>query len=69
MGTIAATFTDGGAIMRFLLIALLIASSNVAAGGTVAPIAQAPTLGEFGLIALAVAVGVAGGILARRKKK
>jgi ABC-type methionine transport system permease subunit len=43
--------------------------ATLAAGQEIAPrVVSAPTLDEIGLIALAIMVGVVGGVIARRKK-
>jgi hypothetical protein len=55
--------------MKILVAASLALTTSLALAGEVSPVAiQAPTLSEIGLIVLAVAVGIAGGIFVRRKK-
>jgi hypothetical protein len=56
--------------MRFLVAAAVLLNSLPALAGTNSAIFfQVPTLGEFGLIGLVVAVGVAAGLVIRRRKK
>lgn len=53
----------------FVAVAGLLCSLPVFAGTNSAVFFQVPTLDEFGLIGLVVAVGVAAGLVIRRKKK
>jgi hypothetical protein len=53
----------------FATAAGLICSLPALAGTNSAVFFQVPTLDEFGLIGLVAAVGVAAGLLIRRKKK
>jgi hypothetical protein len=53
----------------FVAAAALLCSLPVFAGTNSAVFFQVPTLDEFGLIGLVVAVGVAAGLVIRRKKK
>lgn len=56
--------------MRILVAVTAVFSSLPALAGTNSAIFfQVPTLDEFGLIGLVVAVGVAAGLVIRRKKK
>ncbi len=55
--------------MRVLLALGAFAWTSLAVAGRIDPAAvAAPALGELGLIALAVVVGVAGAVVVRRKK-
>ena len=58
-----------GEFMKFLAAAALLFSMPAFAGTNSAIFFQVPTLDEFGLIGLVVAVGVAAGLVIRRKKK
>ena len=55
--------------MKVLLGAGLAVSSATAFAGAIQQrVVSAPTLSELGLIVLAVAVGIAGGVIVRRRK-
>ena len=54
--------------MRILLGLGTTLWATVAAAGRIGSPVSAPTLDEVGLIALAVIMGVVGGVIARRKK-
>ena len=61
---------DSGERMKiFVGAAALLCSLPAFAGTNSAIFFQVPTLDEFGLIGLVVAVGVAAGLVIRRKKK
>lgn len=56
--------------MRFVATAVVLLCPLPALAGTNSAIFfQVPTLDEFGLIGLVVAVGVAAGLIMRRRKK
>ena len=54
---------------KFIGAAALLFSMSAFAGTNSAIFFQVPTLDEFGLIGLVVAVGVAAGLVIRRRKK
>jgi ABC-type amino acid transport system permease subunit len=61
---------DSGGKMKVLVAAATLLCSLPALAGTNSAIFfQVPTLDEFGLIGLVVAVGVAAGLVMRRRKK
>jgi ABC-type amino acid transport system permease subunit len=60
---------EGGKMKLIVAAASLLCSLPVFAGVNSAIFFQVPTLDEFGLIGLVVAVGVAAGLIIRRKKK
>ena len=53
----------------FVAVAALLSSLPAFAGTNSAIFFQVPTLDEFGLIGLVVAVGLAAGLVIRRRKK
>ena len=57
--------------MQRILIAAALSLGSVgqAMAGKVAVAVQVPTLDDIGLTALTIVVGIAGGIVARRRKK
>lgn len=60
----------GGKTMRLFAAAVaLLATSPTFAGGNGAIFFQVPTLDEFGLIGLIAVVGIAAGLVVRRRKK
>jgi hypothetical protein len=61
---------DSGGKMKFpVAAATLLCSLPASAGTNSAIFFQVPTLDEIGLIGLVVAVGVAAGLVIRRRKK
>jgi len=62
-------YRSGGGMKFFVAAAALLCSLPAFAGVNSAIFFQVPTLDEFGLIGLVVAVGVAAGLVIRRKKK
>jgi hypothetical protein len=57
------------AIRLALSMAIVLGPSDPVLAGGAAPVRNAPTLDEFGLLALGIAVGVAGLIAVFRRKK
>jgi NADH:ubiquinone oxidoreductase subunit 5 (subunit L)/multisubunit Na+/H+ antiporter MnhA subunit len=53
---------------NLIVVTLSLLAMPVLAGEPAPRVIAAPTMSELGLIVLAVGVGIAGGIIARRKK-